>query len=77
MVNDELLKGFYYDLWVSEAKHGNIFGRLGPNLTKTSLKSSTLASSLTSPTMIDVSKTFVVTTPSFAAARTSIAATKS
>lgn len=28
MVNDELLKGFYYNLWVSEAKHGHIFVKM-------------------------------------------------
>lgn len=28
MDNDELLKNFYYDLWVSEAKHGHIFVKM-------------------------------------------------
>tara|TARA_Y100001960_G_C14704985_1_gene843829 strand:+ start:1004 stop:1591 length:588 start_codon:yes stop_codon:yes gene_type:complete len=28
MNNDELLKNFYYDLWVSEAKHGHIFVKM-------------------------------------------------
>ena len=28
MDNDELLKNFYYDLWISEAKHGHIFVKM-------------------------------------------------
>ena len=28
LVNDKVLKDFYYDLWVSEAKHGHIFVKM-------------------------------------------------
>ena len=28
MANDEMLKNFYYNLWVSEAKHGHIFVKM-------------------------------------------------